>query len=98
MLFLTISTNLLTVSELPDFRDATYKSIRFSEGSKGTKEIPGGAIFLTQAGAKAIPSPWATNCSRVDLSIISQTMFGWAPIFRKPLHKASCRIGRACLG
>ena len=57
MLFLTISTNLLTVSELPDFRNATYKSIRFSEGSKGTKEIPGGAIFLTQAGANAIPSP-----------------------------------------
>ena len=95
---LTVSTNLFTVSEFPSLRDATYRSTKFSHGSKGTKETPDGAIFLTQAGTKAIPSPWATNCSRVDLSMISQTMFGWVPIFRKPLHNASYRIGRACLG
>ena len=95
---LTVSINLFTVSEFPNFRYATYRSIRFSHGSNGTKETPGGAIFLTHSGAIAIPMPWATNCSKVDLSMTSQTMFRWASIFRKALHNASCRIGRACLG
>ena len=95
---LTTSKNRTTVSEFPVFRNATYSSIGVSHGSNGTKVTPGGEMFFTHAGTSAIPSPWATNCNSVDLSMISHTMFGWVSICRNPLHNASCRIGRACLG
>ena len=90
--------NLFTLSEFPDFLNAKYKSICASCGSNGTKVTLGGAIFLTQSGANAIPSPRATNCKIVDLSMSSHTIFGWVPICRKLFHKTSCKIGRACLG